>query len=255
VFVSNEGGNANIWITNPEDNDGSDRKQLTANGAMNFSPVVTPDGKYIVFSAWRDGKKALWRMNLDGSNPVQLTFGIVDAFPSVTPDSRWVIYTAPHESRPTLWKVSIDGGTPARIMDHVAAMGMISPDGKYLAYTYPESIDPAAPVNRLAIMTADGTQTLNTFHVRASGTVLSMIQWSHDSKSVFYTITANNITNLWSQPIDGDPAKQVTDFKDMLITSFAWSPDGKRLACTRGNLIRDAVLIQDLGRKEAQKTP
>ncbi len=37
-----EGGNPNIWITSPEDS-GSERKQLTANGAMNFSPVVTPD--------------------------------------------------------------------------------------------------------------------------------------------------------------------------------------------------------------------
>src|SRR5215213_6563280 len=28
----------------------------------------------------------------------------------------------------------------------------------------------------------------------------------------------------------------VTDFKDMLITGFAWSGDGKQLACTRGTL-------------------
>jgi serine/threonine protein kinase/Tol biopolymer transport system component len=246
VFVSNEGGNPNIWITNPEGDGSGERKQLTANGAMNFSPALTPDGKYIVFCVWRDSKKNLWRMNLDGSNPTQLTFGLSDAFPSITPDSHWVLYTAPFDSKPTLWKVSIDGGTPTRITDHVAAMGVPSPDGKLIAYTYPESTDPTAPVNRLAIISADGTQTLKTFEVRASGTVLSMIQWSQDGKSIIYTITANNITNLWSQPLDGGPAKQVTDFKEMLITGFAWSRDGKRLACTRGNLIRDAVLIQDL---------
>jgi hypothetical protein len=38
----------------------------------------------------------------------------------------------------------------------------------------------------------------------------------------------------------------VTDFKEMLITSFSWSRDGKQLATTRGNLLRDAVLIRDI---------
>ena len=252
VFVSNEGGNANIWITSPEDDGGSERKQLTANGAMNFSPVVSADGKYIVFSVWREGKKNLWRMNLDGSNVIQLTTGLTDSFPSITPDSRWVIFTAPFDKKPGLWKVSIDGGTPVRVLDHVATMGVPSPDGKLIAYTYPESPDPTAPPNRLAIITADGTQQLKTFEVQASGTVLSMMNWSHDGKSIIYTIGANNVTNLWSQSIDGGPPKQITDFKEMLITSFAWSPDGKRLACTRGNLMRDAVLIQDVGHKEAK---
>jgi Tol biopolymer transport system component len=71
------------------------------------------------------------------------------------------------------------------------------------------------------------------------------MQWAPDAKSIRYTVNQLNVSNVWSQPLDGGPAKQVTDFKEMLITSFAWSRDGKQLACTRGNLIRDAVLIRD----------
>jgi serine/threonine protein kinase/Tol biopolymer transport system component len=243
VYVTNEGGNANVWITKP---DGSDRKQLTANDANNFSPIVSADGRYIVYSVWRDGKKNLWRMNIDGANPVQLTTGIVDSFPSLSPDGKWVIYTAPSGAKRTLWKVSIDGGAPTQLTDHVTTMGIVSPDGKYIAYTYPESSDVSAPPNRLRVITFDGSQEINTYQVPASGTVLSIVQWSADSKSVLYTITANNMSNIWSQPIEGGAAaKQVTDFKEMLITGFAWSRDGKQLACTRGNLLRDAVLITD----------
>src|SRR5689334_14057615 len=47
VFVSTESGNADIWVT---DTTGSNRKQLTSNGAQNFSPVISPDGRFIVFS-------------------------------------------------------------------------------------------------------------------------------------------------------------------------------------------------------------
>ncbi|HEY8413852.1 MAG TPA: protein kinase, partial [Pyrinomonadaceae bacterium] len=243
VFVSNEGGDANIWITKP---DVSERKQLTANGAANFSPVVSADGRYIVFSVWQGGQRHLWRMNLDGSNPVQLTSGIVDSFPSLTPDGRWVIYTSVSEAKPTLWKVSIDGGTPARVTDHVATMGIVSPDGKYIAYSYPDSADVSAPPNRVAVMPIEGGPAIKTFNLQASGTVLSILQWAPDGKSIRYSVNSFNISNIWNQSLDGGPPKQITDFKEMLITSFAWSHDGKQLACTRGNLIRDAVLIRDL---------
>jgi Tol biopolymer transport system component len=242
VFVSNEGGDANIWITKP---DGSERKQLTANGAANFSPIVTADSKYIVFSVWRDNKKRLWRMNLDGSNPVQLTSGVGDSFPSITPDSRWVIYTATGP-KPTLWKVSIDGGAPVQIMDHHVTMGVVSPDGKFIAYTYPESADLLAPPNRLAVVPIEGGEPIKTFSVPATGTVLAVIQWANDGDSILYSVNGNNVTNIWRQPLNGGQAKQATEFKEMLMTGFAWSHDGKQLACTRGNLVRDAVLIRDL---------
>jgi len=241
VFVSNEGGKPNIWITNP---DGSERKQLTTNDAWNFSPVVSPDGKYIVFCVWQGAKKTLWRMRVDGSNPVQLTFGIADSFPNISPDSRWIIYTAPSSTNPTLWKVSIDGGTPTQIMDRRTTMGVVSPDGKYIAYTYAETPDGLAPPNRVAVIPFDGGEPIKTFEMQASGTVLAVAQWANDGKSILYTVTGNNVTNVWRQPLDGDRPKQVTEFKEMLMTGFAWSRDGKQLACTRGNLVRDAVLIR-----------
>ncbi len=243
VYVSNEGGSADIWIADP---DGNNRKQLTADNLTNVSPVVSADGRYIVFVTWQDGKRNLWRMNLNGSNPVRLTSGLGEAFPALSPDSRWVIYSALGGAKPTLWKISIDGGTPVQVSDHVVTTSSVSPDGRFIAYTYPESADPFAPPNRLAVMAFDGGPNVKTFEVPATGTVLSTMEWSHDGKSIFYTVTANNVSNIWSQPFDGGPPKQITDFKDLLITGFDWSSDGKQLACSRGTLVRDAILITDL---------
>jgi Tol biopolymer transport system component len=75
---------------------------------------------------------------------------------------------------------------------------------------------------------------------------LPVIQWSQDGKSIFYTVSTNNITNIWSQSLDGGPPKQITNFNDLFMTSFAWSRDGKQLACTRGALVRDALLVSDV---------
>jgi eukaryotic-like serine/threonine-protein kinase len=244
VFVSNESGNPDIWIT---DSNGTNRKQLTANRDTNVSPVVTADGRYIVFVRWHDGKKNIWRMNLDGSNPVQLTSGLYEGFPALSPDSRWVIYTSLDGDQPTLWRVSIDGGQAVQVTDHVVTSSAVSPDGKSIAFTYPESKDPRAAPNRIAVIPFEGGAPQKTLTLPLGATVLTAIHWwSNDSKSIFYTATQNNVTNIWSAPIDGGPPKQVTQFKDMLITGFAWSHDGKQLACMRGALIRDAILITDL---------
>jgi serine/threonine protein kinase/Tol biopolymer transport system component len=243
VFVSNEGGIADIWIA---DSDGSHRKQLTSNGAANFVPVVSADGRYIVFVSGRDGRRNLWRMNVDGSNPVRLTSGLADANPSFSPDGRWVVYTTTEGVKSTVFKVSIDGGTPLQVSDHVASSAAVSPDGHFIAYTYPESPDPSAPPNRLGVIPFEGGSPVKTFEFVGSGTVLPVIQWSQDGKSIFYSVSTNNITNIWSQSLDGAPPKQITNFNDLFMTSFAWSRDGKQLACTRGALLRDALLVSDV---------
>ena len=71
---------------------------------------------------------------------------------------------------------------------------------------------------------------------------------SADGRLIHYSINQNNVTNIWSQSPEGGEPRQVTDFKSSVMTGFAWSRDGKQLACTRGVLARDAVLIADLGK-------
>ena len=89
---------------------------------------------------------------------------------------------------------------------------------------------------------------VKTLTIPSTGTVFPVAQWSLDGRSILYSINQNNITNIWSHSLEGGEPKQVTDFKDSLMTGFAWSRDGKQLACTRGVLMRDAVLITDLGK-------
>jgi Tol biopolymer transport system component len=73
-----------------------------------------------------------------------------------------------------------------------------------------------------------------------------MSEWTPDGRALLYLLTRNGITNIWSQPIDGGPTKQLTDFKSDLIFRFDWSRDGKWLVVARGNVSSDVVLISDL---------
>lgn len=50
--------------------------------------------------------------------------------------------------------------------------------------------------------------------------------------------------NVWLLPLDGRPARKVTQFVDQTIFDFALSPDGASLAVVRGSRLRDAQLIR-----------
>jgi len=78
-----------------------------------------------------------------------------------------------------------------------------------------------------------------------SGGSRTILRWSADGRALHYTAINNNVTNVWSQPLDGGPPRQLTNFTDGLMATFDWSRDGKLLACSRGMLLRDAVLITD----------
>jgi dipeptidyl aminopeptidase/acylaminoacyl peptidase len=66
-----------------------------------------------------------------------------------------------------------------------------------------------------------------------------------DGLALVYAIRGeNNEYNLWLQPRDGQPGRQVTHFPSEQIYGFSWSPDGKKLL-GRGHIESDVVLLRD----------
>ncbi|MFZ0802377.1 MAG: hypothetical protein WAN70_09435 [Terriglobales bacterium] len=66
-----------------------------------------------------------------------------------------------------------------------------------------------------------------------------------DGKAVAYPVRENGVDNIWIQPIDGSPGRQITKFDSEQILSFHWSPDGKNLGILRGHTDSDVVLLQE----------
>ena len=222
VYSSQEAGEFRISIMGA---DGANRKLLTERA---FYPAVSADGKYIVFSSFKDG--FIWRMDADGGNLKQLAEG---AYPGVSPDSKWVLYNLSESGQPTAWKVSIEGGVPEQIISTPSHWPRISPDGKLLAYGYwAEKDEP-----RLVIVPSEGGQPIKTF-VLPGG--FSMFDWTPDGKA----ITLNIRGNLWVQPLDGGPISQITNSDK--IPFHSWSRDGTQIAFVRSSAVTDVVLINDL---------
>jgi Tol biopolymer transport system component len=254
VYDSIVSGNPDIWLM---DSDGSNQKQITFDGHFDYNPVASPDGRYIVFISERTGSPHIWRMNADGSNPRQLTSGNTNEnTPVLTPDGRWVVYASLSEGG-TFWKVSIDGGnldqitSTARISDRVKTGGdvrlpSVAPDGQHIAcWSWPDYREGSSQRHHmLGILPFAGGSEVETLEVPQTTDFAVNLQWSADGRAVFYVDTRSGVSNIWSQPLDGGPPKQLTSFKSDRIFGFAWSHDGK-LALSRGNNASDVVLIRD----------
>jgi len=226
-------GNQNIDIY-LRDREGAEIKQLTVNAGTNWGNEITSDNRYIVFDSDRTGDLHIWRMDIDGGNPVQLTNGGGEKFAEISPDGKWIVYTAFQDW--TLWKVSIEGGEPVKIAENYARQSAISPDGKWIVYM-------ASETNRHALMPFEGGSPVKTFDLPPDAPQLQPVRWSPDSQSLQFIVKRNGVENIWQQPLDGGLPKPITNFTSDRIFSYDWSDDGKTLAVIRGAWTADMVLL------------
>lgn len=235
VYSLNTIGNVDLWVMRP---DGQEQKQLTLNSATNDAATVTPDGHYIVFISNRAGAFQVWRMQMDGSNPVPLTSGGGKNFPAISPDGKWVLYNTTDDWQ--LWRVSIDGGEATRLSDSYALFPSISPDGKMIA-----CLGRSDSKAVLRILSFDNGRPLKTFDLAAPTFSSNRIQWTRDGKAVIYGTEHDSVTSIFRQPLSGGGPALVMKFEDELA-DFSYSHDGQSLAVARGGWQHDIVLIRDL---------
>jgi len=216
--------------------DGSKRTLLAPGQNANELPATCGDGRFIVFLAYRNERLNVWRMEADGSNPVQLTDEAIAYNPECSPDGKSVLYTRDMAA----WQVPIQGGPPTQVVVPNLAGGalQISPDGKLLAYFAMPATMSGSRV--LTVVPFGGESPLYRFDVPTGA---AGIRWAPDGKALDYRLTRGGASNIWRQPLAGGPPKQITNFKSDLIFFFAWSRDGKQLALARGTISSDVVLI------------
>ncbi len=138
--------------------DGTDLRQLTDNPKYDAEPVVSPDGKQIVFGSQREGDFDIYIMNIDGSNVRRLTDRVgYDGGPWFSPDGKKIVWRAWYpetEEEKALWKdcmeknyivavpldiwvMDVDGSNKKRLLHNGATNWAPSwhPDGKRIIFS------------------------------------------------------------------------------------------------------------------------
>ncbi len=229
LYAASLAGGSGVWTTDVT----SGSSQFLVPGARRV--VVTADGRTIVYDDF--GRREVWRADSDGTHASRLP-DVTNGDFAIAPDGSALFYISGQSGLQTAWKKDLRGGAPPRqfVEMRVAAGGIaVSPDSRWVALRGEEvlvvPIGGGTPVRRLpALPNAD-------------------IQWTPGGEALAYVDGTGN--NVWIQPIDGGPAHALTHFTDQTIFAFGWSPDGKRLALSRGVRSSDIVLLKGIdGRKQ-----
>jgi len=199
--------------------------------------VLSPDGHTVAFTIrstnWKDNRydTEIW-LAREGSAPFQLTrtpSGSSRA-PRWSPDGRWIAFLADRGDKQQIYIIRADGGEARRLTDAKEGIEDFrwAPDGTRIAYTSRES-EPDSVKQRKS--------KYGDFSVEGSDyrqTALWLLDVTSDSLAA--------VPACPSQPDSGaasaatahcTPAarpKRLTDGERFTVQTFAWSPDGTRIA-------------------------
>lgn len=233
-YVSRQGGVFDIWSATLT---GEEQVQVTNDASAEQFISVTPDGKTLLFGSARSGIPNIWSIGTDGNGLKQLTKDAEDYYPSMDISGKWIIFSSWMRGPNTVMKIPAGGGERSDVTTENGNSPVFSPDGSTVYF----------------VASSEGRRYVSSIPV-AGGTVkrlfeapknMSTILLRPNTNEISYLITTDGVSNVFTRPVDGGQQKQFTHFKENFIASFAWTPDGKSVVVTRGELRSDVVLLTD----------
>jgi eukaryotic-like serine/threonine-protein kinase len=218
--------------------DGSHRTRLTPVPGRSFAPSVSSRGSIVVFTSIREDELPhVWKMNPDGTDPVQVTRGRGEMSLDVSPDGRWVLYRSMEDA--AVYKVPIEGGAPLKLADNLIQSCEFSPDGERVMV---EAFLPGKDrlERSLVVIPSGGGKPIWSIPFPDG----EIARWTPDGKSLSFTKESEGVSNIWRVALDGSASKPITQFKDDRIFAYDWSGESGRLVLSRGSETRDVVLIR-----------
>ena len=166
-----------------------------------------------------------------------MTRGTYDSEPAFSPDGESVVYVEKEDHVPKLRRVPIGGGKPVPLTDEFSQHPAFSPDGKVLVYY--RMNQKQRDQRHFVFIPAQGGAPLKT--LPAPKNFGSVMRWAPTGDALLYR--DSTITSIWLLPLKGTPPSPVLKLRNQTLSTFRFSPDGRRLAYSSGPQLRDVVLI------------
>jgi TolB protein len=177
---------------------GSGRERIIVDdGSINLDPVYSPDNSFIYYSSAKGGHFNLWRAELDSLAAEQVTASgevqrrLLKRRPQILGDGQEVLYIRKQNTRDSI--EIIDTRTQESstlVVDRLSSQTdlSVSPDGRYLAYTWP--FDGGHELRLMALAEPD-TSVLLT---RSLGLPLAPA-FGHDGKWIYFSEASDRHRN------------------------------------------------------------
>jgi len=206
------------------DYDGVGMSPVTRNGAINLSPVWSPDARSIAFTSFMNGYPDLFRLfPFEPRRGVQTlaSFHGINSSPSWSPDGKSLALTLSKDGNPEIYVLSVQSGALQRLTRHASidTEPTWSPTGQQIAF-----VSDRAGGARIFVMDRDGSNvrqlTTSGFHTQP--------RWSPKADTIVYT-QREGTHNLWAITPGGTNARPLTSGQGD-NQGASWAPDGRHLA-------------------------
>ncbi len=206
--------------------------RITNNG-QSFEPVISPDGKNIVFLYKNSGKISLRLRQISTNSFIDLVPEIKGSFlgAAFMPDGNDVYYTAGEKGvrLKSLYKISTLGGEPKKILDDVDSAVSFSPDGKRMVFlrVYPDKKEKV-----LIVANSDGTGEEQVVRRDMTTSVRDAV-WSQDGKTIAFSFYGQDDKGYFvyveSYDLATKTESRITPERWRNIPSICWLPDSRAL--------------------------
>jgi Tol biopolymer transport system component len=218
VFVSDRTGNDELYIMH---GNGDVVQLLATTPGPKTDPVISPDGKKIVFTVGTveaSSASPLWSVNSDGTGLTQLTTdGAIDYRPTWSPDGSQIAFVSTRDGNAEIYVMNADGTNQANITNSAANDNAPSWSPSGSAILFDSDRDSAAGTAIYAMTAAGGSVTPLVAGYNP--------EWS-PSGTRFLFLRASQI---WiSESASASSVRQVTADPFFHFTP-GWSPDESRL--------------------------
>ncbi len=253
--VVHEKSERGVWTVPAE---GGKAVQVLSDRSLTWNPVWSPDGAWLYFISDRSGSLNLWRIGIDQDSgrvsgaPEPVTSSSQSIrFLTLSRDGSRIAY-ATDERRDSLEARTFDaerlapGGEAVPLVGAKAVRSVDpSPDGQWLAF------DTLPPGEDLYLVRADGSGLRQLTRDEHRDRIP---RWSPDGRLLLFYSNRSGRYEAWAVPPDGSRVEQLTRSTGQVPTYCIWSPDGRRLACSRdGTVLVD--LSQPLNGRTFQPLP
>ncbi len=237
----------NFWLI---DSFGQGKRQITSEKDASPNTAIS-DGKSIFYSVIRQRFSNIEKVDVGGGNLSQVTNSNDGQrrSPQISPDRNWLYYIFRETKGSKIMRLNLlDQKEEIWLDDEKVQCGLfmeISPDGKYLAcpnWRQRNSSDQDKHNSEIAIISTETKLVLQYIPIAR---ISPNFRFSADSKAIEFIAAHESGTQIMRQAFNESEPKPVLQMPKERIFNFAWSKNGKQLAISHGQQLRDAVVLTD----------